>query len=105
MAEIKGVGDLRLTPENVNQQVLQTNPVTGPITPFHTVLEEATEALQGISNIEFEANRLTDQYLKGKASIEEVMMATAKLNMAMSFALSVVSTSVQTFKEIQQIPI
>lgn len=102
---ISEIGKLSLTPENINQQIIQTNPVTGPQTPFHTVLESAAEALQGVSNIEFEANNLTEKFIQGKASVEEVMIATTKLNLAMSMTLSVISTSVQTFKEIQQIPL
>ncbi len=75
------------------------------VTPFQQFLDQAVEALQGISNIEFKANDLSQQYIEGTASVEDAVFSTSKLNMAMSLATSVVNSSIQTFKEIQQIQV
>ena len=55
--------------------------------------------------MESKVNDLIEQFIQGKASIDEVSMETAKLNLAVSFATTVITTATQTFKEILQIPI
>ena len=80
-----------------------TKPITGNI--FEDVLNKAIEGLEGVSQFEFNANLLTDKYLKGEADITEVMIATSKLNIAVQLAVTTVTSAVNTFKEILQMPV
>ena len=73
--------------------------------PFQDYLEKSVSALQGVSNVEFENNHLIQQYVAGKASIDDVMISTSKLTLAMSLATTVVQNVVTTFKEIQNMPV
>ena len=70
------------------------------ITPLQFFSDAAIKALQEISNQEFHVNDLMQQYIDGKATIEEVSIETTKLNLAISFASTVISTASQTFKEL-----
>ena len=45
-----------------------------------------------------------DQFVKGTVSEDEVVLETAKLNLSISM-VTTVQSAVQTFKEIQQIPV
>lgn len=73
--------------------------------PFQEFLDKAVTALQGVSNIENENNHLIQQYTAGKATIDDVMISTSQLTLAMSLATTVIQNAVTTFKEIQQMPV
>lgn len=73
--------------------------------PFQIFLEEAVESLKNISKIEFKTNDLIQKYAEKKATVEEVMLSVNELSLAISLASTVVTTGVQSFKEIQQMPI
>ncbi len=75
------------------------------ITPFQMFIDKAVEVLESISELDFRVNDLTEQFAQGKVSIDEVSMEMTKLNLAISFATTVLSTASQTFKEIYQIAI
>ncbi len=92
-----------LTPQNINVEGLRTNRLD--VTPFQVFIDKAVDALEGLSEMEFRVNDLIEQFLRGKVSVDEVAMEAAKLNLAVSFATSVVTTATQTFKEVQQIAI
>jgi flagellar hook-basal body complex protein FliE len=88
-----------VSPANVNA-VLRTD--GAQTLPFQQCLDQAVEALQGISQVEFKANDLTMKYAQGSGSVEDVVFANNQLSLSMALATSVVNTSVQTFKEILQ---
>jgi len=75
------------------------------VTPFQTFLGEATEALERISQTEFKTNDLIGKYVAGEANIQDVMLSLNELTLGVSVATTVVNTGVQTFKEIQQMPV
>ena len=75
------------------------------VTPFQMLLDKSIEVLEGISTMEYRVNDLTEQYIEGKVSLDEVSVETMKLNLAVSFATTVLSSATQTFKEITQLAI
>ena len=91
-----------ITPKNINKQ-LKLNRLD--ISPIQLFIDRSVDALEGLSQMESKVNDLIEQFIQGKASIDEVSMETAKLNLAVSFATTVITTATQTFKEILQIPI
>lgn len=70
------------------------------VTPFQLFLDKSIEVLENISQQEFRVNDLTEQYLAGKVSIDEVSIETTKLNMAMTFATTVVQAAATMLKEL-----
>tara|TARA_B100000131_G_C18062445_1_gene591048 strand:+ start:441 stop:1004 length:564 start_codon:yes stop_codon:yes gene_type:complete len=75
------------------------------VTPFQMLIDKAVEVLESISTMEYRVNDLTEQYIEGKVSLDEVSVETMKLNLAVSFATTVLSSATQTFKEITQLAI
>ena len=112
IAAIQAIG---LKKESYNDE-LQTenisvlNPLSNPVesisrAPFQIMLENAVDAIQNVSNTENQNNKLIDEFIQGKISVDEVMISTNQLNLEMSLLTTVVNTSVQTFKEIQQMQV
>jgi hypothetical protein len=93
----------RLTVENINELGFQTTRLE--VTPFQLFLDRAVDSLESISQMEHRVNELTQQYIEGKASIDEVSMETTKLNLAITFATTIITTASQTFKEFTQMAI
>ena len=58
-----------------------------------------------MSKQEARVNDLMDRFIKGTVSEDEVVLETAKLNLSISMVTTIVQSAVQTFKEIQQIPV
>ncbi len=75
------------------------------ISPFQVFIDRAIEGLESISDMERHVNDLMEQYIQGRASIDEVSIETTKLNLAISFASSVITSATQTLKEITQMAI
>ena len=75
------------------------------IVPLQIFLDNAIKSLERVSKQEFKVNNLMDQFVKGEISEDEVVLETAKLNLAISMVTTIVQSAVQTFKEIQQIPV
>ncbi|RAP33539.1 hypothetical protein DID75_01880 [Candidatus Marinamargulisbacteria bacterium SCGC AG-410-N11] len=92
-----------LKADNVNEIGIQAGRLE--VTPFQMFLDKAVEALESISDLEFKVNDLTEQYVQGKASIDEVSIEATKLNLAVSFATTVITTASQTFMEITKMQI
>ena len=86
-----------------NETYLSTNRIE--VTPFQMLMDKAIEVLESISTMEYRVNDLTEQYIEGKVSLDEVSVETMKLNLAVSFATTVLSSATQTFKEITQLAI
>jgi flagellar hook-basal body complex protein FliE len=81
----------------------RTSPGRSLITnPFEEVLSRAVDSLNGVSQTEFTANNLINQYVAGRAELSDVMVATSKMNIAVQMAVTVITTAVSTFKEITQ---
>jgi len=95
LAQLPGVGR---TPAAGGGGALATN-------PFEDVLSRAVDALEGTSNLEFRANELINEYIEGRAELSDVMVATSKMSLAVQLAVTVVTTSVSSFKEITQMQI
>ena len=74
-------------------------------TPFQLFIDKAVEVLESISTLDFRVNDLTEQYIQGKVSLDEVSIETMKLNLAVSFVTTILSSSTQAFKEITQLAI
>ena len=75
------------------------------VTPFQLFIERAVEVLENVSQMEIRVNDLTEGYVRGEVSIDEVSMEMTKLNLAISFATTVLSTASQTLKELTQLAI
>ena len=73
--------------------------------PLQIFLDNAIKSLERVSKQEFRVNNLMDQFVKGEVSEDEVVLETAKLNLSISMVTTIVQSAVQTFKEIQQIPV
>jgi len=73
--------------------------------PFQMILDNAVQSLQQVSNTEYQNNNLIDEFVKGKASVDEVLVSTNKLSLEISFATTIINTGVQSFKEIQQMQV
>ncbi|MFH1428632.1 MAG: flagellar hook-basal body complex protein FliE [Candidatus Margulisiibacteriota bacterium] len=74
-------------------------------TPFSQFLDSAVDALTDLSKLEENTKVLTYDYMQGNATLEEVMIQTNKLSLAMQLAVSVITTGAQTFKELQQLQV
>lgn len=72
---------------------------------FDDVLSNAIDALNGVSQSEFTANRLTDQYIAGKAELSDVMVATAKMGIEVQLAVTAITSAVNSLKEITQMAV
>ncbi|MFC1559479.1 flagellar hook-basal body complex protein FliE [Candidatus Margulisiibacteriota bacterium] len=72
---------------------------------FDNVLGRAIDALNDVSDTEFTANKLIDEYAAGRAELSDVMIATSKMSIAVQLAVTAITSAVNTFKEITQMPI
>lgn len=73
--------------------------------PFEDILSKAVDALQGVSRTEANANQLISNYVAGRADLQDVMVATSKMNLTIQFAVTIVTQAVTTFKEITQMQV
>ena len=78
---------------------------TQPGNIFDQMLGRAVDALNNVSESEWNANKLIDGYVAGKVELSDVMVATAKMNVAVQLAVTTITTAVSTFKEVTQISI
>jgi flagellar hook-basal body complex protein FliE len=83
----------------------QADPKSLNIVPLQIFLDNAIRSLERVSQQEIRANTLMNEFIKGNVSEDEVVLETAKLNLAISMVTTIVQSTVQTFKEIQQIPV
>ena len=89
----------------VNQNAQNAAPAQLNIVPLQVFLDNAISALDKVSKQEFRVNNLMNQFVDGKVSEDEVVLETAKLNLSISMVTTIVQSAVQTFKEIQNIPV
>lgn len=88
---------------NQSQYQIQTNRLE--VTPFQLFIDKAVDSLENVSQMEYRVNDLIEQFIQGKVSIDEVAIETNKLNLAITFMTTVVSSATQTFKELTQMSI
>lgn len=91
--------------QGVVQNASDASPSSLNKVPLQLFLDNAIRALEHVSKQEFKMNTLMDQFVKGNVSEDEVVLQTAKLNLSISMVTTIVQSAVQTFKEIQQIPV
>ena len=72
---------------------------------FDDMLGKAVNALEGVSKTENAANQAMNNYINGQIDVSEVMVATAKMNIAVQLAVTTVTSAVTAFKEITQMQI
>jgi len=116
MVESIGRIDPRLLAQILGpDEVVTPAPLTSPQQPaegefrsirtFDDVLQKAVDSLEGVSKIENDTNLLIQQFVDGKAELSDVMIATAKMNLSVQLAVAVVTSAVNTFKEMTQMQI
>ncbi len=103
MAQIMGP-DAISVPSNSAGAVGDVN-VGQSTSPFDMILNKAVDSLESVSKVESQTNALINSYIAGKADLSDVMIATAKMNIAVQLAVTTVTSTVNTFKEITQIQI
>lgn len=101
--------------DHINQQYLaqfsEKKPSSSDRTkiPLQVFLDQAIQSLQNVSDEEHRMNDLIQRFVKNDpnnpVSEDEVVLATAQLNLSISMVTTVMQSAVQTFKEIQQIPV
>lgn len=91
--------------QGVTQNAANANAKDVNIVPLQIFLDNAIRSLENVSKQEARVNNLMDQFIKGTVSEDEVVLETAKLNLSISMVTTIVQSAVQTFKEIQQIPV
>ena len=74
------------------------------VTPFQAFIDKSVEVLESISQLDYRVNDLTEKFVRGEVSIDEVSVEMSKLNLAISFVTTVLSSASQTFKELTQLP-
>ena len=73
--------------------------------PFKNFFDNALESLEGVSATENRADALIEQFIAGKVDMPDVMIAMAKANLEVQFAVTTVTSVVNTFKEMTQMQI
>ena len=75
------------------------------VTPFQMFIDKSVEVLGNISKLDYRVNDLTEKFMRGEVSIDEVSFEINKLNLAITFATTVISSASQTLKELTQLQI
>ena len=106
MAEVSAVQNLlNVMGKDPLQNTMDTQAISLQPNLFKTALDKAVNSLNSISEQERNAELLIQNYIQGKAGLDEVMIEIEKANLSINLALTVINTSVQTFKEIMQMPV
>jgi flagellar hook-basal body complex protein FliE len=72
---------------------------------FQTTLENAIESLNRISEQENKANFLINEYVEGRAKLEDVIIQMEKATVSITLAMTVLNSVTQTTKEILQMAV
>lgn len=70
------------------------------IAPFQVFLDKAVDFFQMVSDQENSSDTLMQDFVLGKATLEEVTLAKAKVGVAVTYAMTIANQITQTFKEI-----
>lgn len=90
---------------SINQEEFDLAMQRYSVTPFQMYIEKSIEVLGNISKLDYRVNDLTEQFMRGEVSVDEVSFEINKLNLAITFATTVISSASQTFKELTQLQI
>ncbi len=72
---------------------------------FQIALEKAVDGLNRISQQEIKSDLLIQGYVEGTVPLEEVIIQMEKATVAISLAMTVINSAVQTTKEILQMAV
>ncbi len=75
------------------------------VTPFQIFLDKAMDFFEMVSDLENPSDTMTQDFVEGKVSMEELALIKAKVGVAISFAMTMVNQVTQTFKEIQNMQV
>ena len=89
---------------NSKKQVLEYE-TQQDTSPFAMMFAGMVKALQSVSQLEHKTNDLIEKFVARKASVEEVSMATAQLNVSITLVTTVVSSLSQSIKELQNMQV
>lgn len=92
-----------LTPQNINDEGLRTSKLS--TTPFQFFLDKGIDYFRRISGMERRSDQLMEQFARGEASIEELTIEKAKVSVALSFAVTLVTQVTQAFNELKNMQV
>ncbi len=72
---------------------------------FQISLDKAVDSLNRVSQQEMQADVLIQEYVEGRVPLEEVIIQMEKSTVAISLAMTVINSVVQTTKEILQMAV
>ena len=91
------------TAKNINEEGLKTSKLE--VTPVQFFMEKGIELFQKISAMEQRSDQLMEQYARGEISIEEMSIEKAKVGVALSLAVTLVTQVTQAFNELKNMQI
>lgn len=91
--------------EKIGTSDITENIAGAPASPFDDILNKAINSFEGVEKLEMKSNDLISKYIEGHAELSDVMVAAAKTNIAVQLAVTVVTSTVTTFKEITQMQV
>ncbi len=92
-----------LTPQNINDEGLRTSKLA--TTPFQFFLDKGIDYFRRISGMEMRSDQLMERFARGEASIEELTIEKAKISVAISFAVTLVTQVTQAFNELKNMQV
>ncbi len=92
-----------LTPQNINDEGLRTSKLS--TTPFQFFLDKGIDYFRRISGMERRSDQLMERFARGEASIEELTIEKAKVSVALSFAVTLVTQVTQAFNELKNMQV
>jgi flagellar hook-basal body complex protein FliE len=92
-----------ITPENINNEGLRTSKLA--TTPFQFFLDKGIDFFRRTSGMERRSDQLMERYARGEVSIEELTIEKAKVGVAISFAVTLVTQVTQAFNELKNMQI
>lgn len=93
----------RLTPENIGAEEARATRLTS--TPFQVFLDKGIEFFRRVSGMEKRADELMERFALGEVSLEELTIEKAKVGVAISFSVTLVTQVTQAFNELKQMQI
>ncbi|MSR89099.1 MAG: hypothetical protein EXS67_05555 [Candidatus Margulisbacteria bacterium] len=91
------------TAKNINEEGLKTSRLE--VTPFQFFIDKGIDLFRNISNMEQRSDQLMEQYARGEISIEEMSIEKAKVSVALSFAVTLVTQVTQAFNELKNMQV
>lgn len=93
----------RLTPQNISTEEARATRLTS--TPFQVFLDKGVEFFRRVSGMEKRADELMERFALGEVSLEELTIEKAKVGVAISFSVTLVTQVTQAFNELKQMQI